>query len=226
MFVRRVIWNKIAHSNIDCIRGNRPPMINLPIYFIMLFFLCEYTGRMNQNMRGQENSTTCLIFFTNSGDLLPQSHRSHPGCCGGHEQLWPPQWLWQVHHSSSEWSPGIFVSKPYCFQIKHLFFLVIWTLPLFLDHLALGHWTQKKGHSYVLVRPDAYASHRDIVLPISCRLLAVQKTNLSPFFFSPPSLSYLTLSFSPFASILLSSQQHSSVSGFILSKPMQELFFS
>lgn len=57
-----MIQNKIAHSNIDCIRGNRPPIINLPIYFIMLFFLCEYTGRKNQNMRGQENSTICLNF--------------------------------------------------------------------------------------------------------------------------------------------------------------------
>lgn len=45
-------------------------------------------GRKNQNMRGQENSTSCLVFRTNSGELLPRSHPSHPGSRGGNGKPW------------------------------------------------------------------------------------------------------------------------------------------
>jgi len=81
-----VIGNKTAQSNLDCIRGNRSPLINLLIDFVALFFLHEYTGRKNQKTRGREDSTIFLIFRTNSRELLPQPGVSPRDAAGGREQ--------------------------------------------------------------------------------------------------------------------------------------------
>lgn len=83
----------------------------------------------------------------------------------------------------------------------------------------VGAWGSEEGHSDVLVHTDDYTSHRDVVLSISCRLSKRQICLLPPTPFS-----YLILSFSPFTSILLRSQQHSSA-GSSSANPCKSYFF-
>lgn len=126
----------------------------------------------------------------------------------------------------------ISLPQPRCFQIKQCSSMAVWTLPLLLDHFTFGNGAQKKSTATsqcvpVLSFPQRCHHLARFLQAFSNASLYVtfQKTSVSFWFFSP-SLSYLILSFSPFTSVLLGSQQHSSVCGFFLVDALQELFFS
>lgn len=144
-------------------------MIRLSVYCIMLFFHYEYTGRKNQNMRGQENGTICLILCTNSGDLS-QSCVSHPesnggGWAGRSTLMAMARYISKAMHdilALSCWYPAVFRSNDASLWLHepcHCF--------LIISCLGMGH--RRRAH----ICPNAYASHRDTILTISCRLLAM-----------------------------------------------------
>lgn len=214
---------------IDCIRGNSSPMINLPIYFILLFFPFR-VHRQEESKHERPGKQRHL------SDFPYKQRRSSPSVLRrprGEVGATTPGWLWWVRSGSRAWYPRTFLPQPRCFQIKQCSSMAVWTLPLLPDHFAFGNGAQKKSTATsqgvpVLSFPQRCHLARFLQAFSNAPLFVTfQKTNLSFFFFffPPPSLSYLILSFSPFTSVLLGSQQHSSVCGFFLVEALQELFF-
>lgn len=169
----------------------------------MLFFYCEYTGRKNESTRGQENSAICWIFpykrRRSSPSVLrqPRGEVGAPrrGGCGGHVRR------------AERGIPALSCHSPAAFGSNNAPLWPYEPCPswLIISHLGTGLRRRARLHPGV---SQCLASHRDVILPVSCRLLAMLSSlSLSKrqiylfFFFFPPSLSYLILSFSPFTSV-------------------------
>ena len=157
-------------------------------------------------------------FFWFSGQIAESFFLSPawaPGTPRGDVSSRVSRCLWQVHQQGSAWHPGAPLPKPCCSQIKEFFSMPIWTLHLFLDRVMSENGAQKKSTVVSQCVPVLTLLTETSSCPFlagfsQCFPLCCFPKDKFLFFFSTP-LTYLTLSFSPFTSIFLSSQQHSSL---------------
>lgn len=214
---------------IDCIRGNSSPMINLPIYFILLFFPFR-VHRQEESKHERPGKQRHL------SDFPYKQRRSSPSVLRrprGEVGATTPGWLWWVRSGSRAWYPRTFLPQPRCFQIKQCSSMAVWTLPLLPDHFAFGNGAQKKSTATsqgvpVLSFPQRCHLARFLQAFSNAPLFVTfQKTNLSFFFFFFPRPLWV-IWFCPFLLSRLSCSAHSSTALSVDSsslKPCKSYFF-